>query len=278
MWRQENQGSAEGVDDDLANPLSRSVQQLIEEGKPIKRLSLCYCTEVDGIPADTNSAVLYWMGVFILSAAGRILFFPGFAVTADHLLSYKGTKIVHDDVFNVDHLTIEKNFKSWHITSLKSKKHVGNFKTLNLDHRLFLWFGLSFSNMSVLRRVKKDTVISVKAPSSDSKRRIDNFMKSREGAIFQIVKFHPEARSYSKDGFFHIVFIISTKGAPDYRGNEFAFPYGSPFLSQPVPKELKKIPTRSHRVSLSPETDIQIIAMRLPGSLTSPIVLTGQSK
>src|SRR5574337_525056 len=127
IWHEESQGSVEGVDYDPANPFHQALQNLLDEGKPIDRLTLCYCTEVDD---NTGSAILYWLGVFVLSVAGRIVFFPGFTVTDDHFLKYKGTKLLEDRIFKVNHFTLESDL-TWHITSPKSRKHIFGYKAVN---------------------------------------------------------------------------------------------------------------------------------------------------
>jgi hypothetical protein len=114
-------------------------------------------------------------------------------------------------------------------------------------------------------------------PSADSKRRVDSFIASRDGAVFNCVCLHPDAKDRYKNGFLHFAFIVGPSGFPDYEGMEFGIPFGSPYLREPLPAQIKQIPFRLHRLSLGNLVDIEIVTMWLPGSLTEQVTFTGPS-
>jgi len=257
-----------GEDRDPANPLSRSANRLFEDGLPFKRLSQCFLRE------GADDPVLRWLGVFVLSVGDRVVFFPGFQAEGSAFTEFRGRSLARDQTFNFDHLTLERDFKRWHFTGPKSKEHIGSFNTLHLDQGRNLWLGMSLSDFSVLRTAMEKTNVTFTAPSSDSRRRLEVFQKSREEAMFQIVESHPEARKHHSPGFLHLAFIVGPSGFELYKGPHLAFPEGSPFLAKPLPTGLTKVPIRSHRVSLSSEVHLQITSAWLPGSLKRPVAFT----
>ncbi len=75
------EGGLLGTDNDTNNPLARATRSPLVDGKPLQKLSLCFYSDsiVDGTEGKQN---LKWFGVFVLSSADRLIFFPGFNSTA----------------------------------------------------------------------------------------------------------------------------------------------------------------------------------------------------
>ena len=257
-----------GEDTDPDNPLSRAVDSLFQEGQPFKRLNMCCLQE------DVPAKVPRWFGVFIKSAADRILFFPGLKKTTEPIEGYKGKDLRWNQIFNIDHMTLEKDYKTWHISSSKSEAHIGKLPTAALGNGRYLWFGMSLSHTGTLRDFKKETIITTRVPASDSSRRTQVFIDSRDGANFHILGINPDARNIFPEGFLHFSIIVGHSGFELYRGEKHGYPVDSPFLSKPLPIGELNIPVRLHRVSLSKNIDIQITIAWLPGALKKPIVLT----
>src|SRR5262245_31067080 len=77
-WYMEH--GSQGTDDDPSNPLSRAVNRLFrEDGQPFSVISQCFFGDLAA--RTPRSSPLRWLGVFVLSAAGRVIFFPGFAAS-----------------------------------------------------------------------------------------------------------------------------------------------------------------------------------------------------
>jgi hypothetical protein len=98
-----------GFDDDPGNPFWRAVNRLFEGGQTFARITLCFFGD---LARHTIHSSLRWLGVFILSAGERVVFFPGFAVPPTEIKLFRGQspQLLHDDkTFQLDHLSLEKN-------------------------------------------------------------------------------------------------------------------------------------------------------------------------
>ncbi len=271
------EGGLVGTDDDPYNPLSRAVNNLFKLGQPFKRLTQCFCIDpFETIP--NGGKLLRWFGIFALSAANRVIFFPGFSSPQTLVQGYQGDSLNWNQSFDFDHFSLEKDFKKWHITNPDSSDHLGSPLTLNLGDGRYLWFGISISDLNILRVVKEQTEISALVPPSDATRRTDIILASRSNAVFQILEFHPEAVSSIKSGFLHFGIIIGPKGFEPYSGTEIGIPDGSPFLTEPFPNQSVNLPARLHQVNLSEDIDIQIVTTALTGKMNMPITITSPSR
>lgn len=254
-----------GLDSDPTNPLSRSLARLINTGKPFSRLSLSFLNE--------GSGQLRWFGVF--AEAKRTLFFPGFSVAFDGIESHRGQAPHARRSFEFDHLSLEKDRTTWHVTTRGSSDHLGSPRTLALGNGRVLWFGLSFPSLDAFRPVHDRTEIEFSAPANDASRRREVIMASREQAEFPILSLPDGPLTTQSDSYFHASVIAGPAGFETYLGPEHAFPIGSPYLASPFPSALNDLPTRIHRLQLSSNTDLQITLARLPGKLTVPVTFTG---
>jgi hypothetical protein len=263
---------AVGTDDNQDNPLSRAVKSTLSDGRPDQRLAMCFYDDRDS--AEFN---LRWFGIFILSSKNHLIFFPGFNFVSQGIIAVKG-RMQETRSIQVDHITLENNLKNWHYTSPNSNDHYGRGLTTDLSENRFLWFGLSISDYACLRPVKQETVFQTGAPDSDAKRRMDSFNDSREGVFFNIITSPEDAEKHFAKGFTHFAVIVGPSGFPNYLGPDLGIPFGSPFVKEALPSSLMGVPSRLHRVSLNNKFDIEIMVIRLPGSLTQKVIITGQSR
>jgi hypothetical protein len=180
------------------------------------------------------------------------------------------------DAFSLDHVSLEKNRLSWHLTSENSPRHLGGPKPLAVENNTTLWLGLSISNPIVFRPVFERTTIKALSPASDSRRRLELLRKSREGINFPIVENNGAPIAWT-DSFLHFSFFISSSDSRDYIGPEIGAPYESPYLNRPLPNPLINVPIRHHRTALSPTVHLQILVATLLGQLTIPVTLTSPS-
>lgn len=254
-----------GLDSDPTNPLSRSLARLINTGKPFSRLALSFLNEGEG--------QFRWFGVFV--EGKRTLFFPGFSVAFDGIESHRGQVPHARRSFEFDHLSLEKDRTTWHVTARGSSDHLGSLRTLALGNGRVLWFGLSFASLDAFRPVQDKTAIEFSAPSNDAARRRKIVMASREQAEFPILSLPDCPLAAQPSSYFHASVIAGPAGFETYLGLEHAFAIGSPYLASPFPSVLNDLPTRIHRLQLSSNTDLQITLARLPGKLIVPVAFTG---
>jgi len=262
-WRMD--ASRSGLDSDPANPLSRSLARLISTGKPFSRLSLSFLNEGGG--------QLRWFGVF--AEGKRTMFFPGFSMAFDGIESYRGQKPHALRSFEFDHLSLEQDRTTWHVTTRGSSDHLGSPRTLSLGNGRVLWFGLSFASLDAFLPVQDRTTVEFQCSTSDAARRREIITDARKDAEFPILSLPSGHLVALPDTYFHVSVIAGPAGFKTYLGGEHAFPIGSPYLESPFPSSLIGLPTRIHRLQLSPNTDLQITLTRLTGKLTVPVTFTG---
>ena len=260
-------GAAAGRDAVPENPLSRAVAYLLLGGKPLPRLSMCFF--------DSGQNAFRWLGVFVHSAGDRILFFPGYAAAPTEIHSFLWGNVVWNQPFVFDHVSLESDLRTWHVTTAGSTEHLGGPRTLDLGESRVLWFGLSVADENALRLVRQKTVVTAPVPSSDSRRRIEGLIAARDKAQFPLISRNTDHPRRTEGSFLHFAFVVGSKGFPEYNGPEIAAPYNSPFLSTPLPVVLRDIPLRSHRVELSSTRELQITCCELPGTLKTPLTFTG---
>lgn len=263
----------EGEDTTAANPLSRSLNRLFEDGQPFKRFTQCFLAQAPASEGLKNYK-LWWFGVFVLSQADRVIFFPGLNKTKQHVQAYKGKHLAWDQEFNVDHISLEKDHASWHITSQKSKDHLGSLRTADLGEGRRLWFGMSISTFSSLWPLSQRTSVVTSSPPSDVDRRVRVFKEAREEAKFHIIEPPPDVSKRFEGGFFHVSVIVGPANFKIYKGENHGFPIASPFLTEPLPERILGQPVRYHKVSLSNDLEMQITTSKLPSSLRVPVTFT----
>ena len=165
-----------GEDSDTQNPIARALSRLFLDGQPFERMCHCYFQ-----PEPGN---LRWLGVFVHSAGDRVLFFPGFVSSFTKIQAFKATRETWNQEFLFDHASLERDRRTWHVTSPRSRQHLGRPSTLDIGEGSVLWFGMSVANSTVLRPAHQQTTVNALVPPSDSKRRADVFKSAREGAQF----------------------------------------------------------------------------------------------
>jgi hypothetical protein len=106
IWKME--GVLAGLDDAIDNPLARVTDRLFRLGRPFSRLTKGFFVGPDGI--------CRWLGIFVHSAGDRLLFFPGFAEPQSYVRAYTGDVPRWNQLFQIDHLSLEPDRQSWHIT------------------------------------------------------------------------------------------------------------------------------------------------------------------
>jgi hypothetical protein len=255
-----------GVDGDAYNPLARALSRLLKTGRPFERFLACH---FDPLPMAVG---IRWFGTFVFSDGGRVIYFPGLSERQRLTLTSKGSGEVRQHDFEVDHFSLESNRREWHVTACGSEQHIGSFRTVDLGEGRVLWFGMSVASPDVLRPVKISTEVEAQLPPTDSRRRADVAVQAREGIVFNTLLFDQECQP-AVPGFGHFAVIVGPCGFSQYRGQQLGAPFGSPFIEPPL-GNLANVFLRSHRLSLEPRIDVEIVTAILPGRVTVPAALT----
>jgi len=261
-----------GVDADPVNPLSRAFRELLEQGSPHKSHSLCfYFGEGQDLRASHK---LRWLGVFLLSAGNRVIFFPGFSVPIDWIDTTTVGATSPRRPIDLDHVSLEPNRQRWHFTAPQSRDHYSAGRTPDVGNGRLLWFGLSLSSENALREVSRSTEVLYPSHPSDATRRLELLRDAEQVASSHSVGLMNGSRTRCSPGFLHFTFVVGPREAPNYSGSNWLLPSGSPSLVQPLPPQIPNHQIQLHRIPLGRTYDIQIACMWLPGSLTVPAVWT----
>lgn len=205
-----------GCDTDERTPVARAIRQLFADGKPFSNLCMCFFRETSG--------TLRWLGVFVQSAAGRIIYFPGIRNGFDHIQGHQGATLQWRQAFDFDHMSLEQDRLKWHVTATRSTAHLGSPRTLPLGQDRFLWMGLSIADAQVMRPVMKETSIVFDTPPNDSRRRIEVLHQARDGAQFPMVSLNGNHPIRFDEWFLHFSFIVGPKGSRTMPAVSWAYP------------------------------------------------------
>lgn len=250
------------------NPLSRATKNLFSEsGQPFKRLNKCFFQD----PLD----VIRWFGIFVHSAGDRIIFFPGYSKRQENLIGYRGDSLWKCEEMNVDHISLEKNRHSWHITNQNSSRHIGKIFTQKISQDAYYWFSLSVSSFKSLRLVKENTHIRVPIPSSDIDRRINVFKESRENAVFNVVSLNSQYDPPVAPSFIHFSVFFGPPAFDAPQNTLVGLPDDK--FSYDVECCDKAHPVRLHRIELSNTVELIIIVSSHAGKLKKEFVFSGCS-
>jgi hypothetical protein len=253
-----------GVDDASDNPLARATDRLFRLGKPFLRLGKCFFLGTDG--------TIRWLGIFVHSAGDRLLFFPGLTTLFAHVTAYEHRQQKWKRPFQIDHLSLEPNRRTWHLTSPQSKDHLGKLATHQLDENRTFWFSMSVSLEDDLRPLLRETRVVAATPAQDTDRRAGVVQKSLEGAVFPLVKLNSSSPSVPEPGFLHFCIVAGPKGFAPVNEQIFGLPYGGPFSDLPASRAHDPTPVRIHRLELSDSIDLEVMASAHPGRLKTNVV------
>jgi len=256
-----------GRDDDPKNPMSRALTSLMKDNSCLPTFAQSFLID------ETPDEPWRWLGVFVKSAGDRLLFFPGFKTDIIRVRGSRGEELNFDREFKFDHVSLEKDRGSWHITTARSKKHQGGPIATDLGAGRVLWFGMSLASTGVLRALTKETVATFEVPERTSDWKANEFIRSRQEKEFPGV-YMPEKPPEAEGPIFPLISVIV--GPTDfewYRGPVWGWPYGSDFVYG-KPSENKQIRSSHQRFHLDEQTDIQLTAIWAPGTLLIPAVMT----
>jgi hypothetical protein len=177
-------GKEESIRKDSA--LVKPFEQILLEGKPLERVSYFFYGENGD----------YWLiGSFAYTIARRILFFPGLNMA--RVKHSPDNKEVLDEIHNIDHLTLESNLKTWHV-SLREKKDKGikypRMKPAKISEGVLLWFVMAVPSAKKLEPMPKSQEYIIKANKKEAnnieilEKRLGNFFQSRHQSLFPVIE------------------------------------------------------------------------------------------
>jgi hypothetical protein len=249
-------GGTGETDDTMQSPPARAIRRLLEDGKPGDRI-------VPFTVRDPGTARLRWLGAFVHSSAGRVIFFP------DRPSTVRARNAVVQPGLDVDHLTLESDLHTWHLTSYPSSKHQSAGRTVTQPGHAVGWFGMTLQSLDQLMEVGKQIIIHAEIPPTDAKRRMGLFKNAVDGLEFpELDRMPPRS---PPDSLPHFAVYVS-KTPIDTPPTNALLPIGGPHHVAPD----KPVVTRvgrlySFRIG---ELHFQVVFGWVSGQLLHPIVLT----
>jgi hypothetical protein len=265
----------EGIDADPSNPLARATHRLLNEGQPLKRIHVSFFNPGSGLG-------LRWVGAFVWSAGERLVFFPGFVAPIDVVsLASSSEPTPVDRGFNVDHITLEKDLRTWHITTQgMNRKRLGGYMTQNLGAGRAFWCGMHVRSPECLRLLKRDTVVTTQVPPSDKTRRGKILQAAFEEAPHSCATIDEKTR-ITQPNFIYIGLIVGPA--------DFEHVFEQPKLILGLPRDLPFVQSRKSRpeeqfglslgrAKLNAPLEIDIVTALVPGTMTVPMAFTSPAR
>lgn len=181
---------------DQNSSLVRPFTKLIEDGKPAGKINFLFFQEKNEY---------YILGSFA-NTGRRIVFFPGI-IARKITTSPPDSDLLTKHAVHLDHLTLEENWRNWHIKLLSQNKDLRLKKrnTKRFGDTLFLWFVVAVKSLDKLEIAPKSQSITIQGPhQNELKRRLKELLKARDGSVFYISKLehYPEEQWYLNIEFF----------------------------------------------------------------------------
>jgi hypothetical protein len=188
-------GDESSIDQESA--LVRPFKKLLRDGKPVGKISYLFFQEKE---------INFVLGS-LANTGNRLIFFPGI-IPKKLVESPADQDFLRNHLAHVDHLSLEENWRNWHISLLEKETQgyrLKNKNTKKVSENLFLWFVMAVRTVDKLEKMPKKQEIRMYWPHfSELNRRVKEIIKSREGSIFHITKLdeHVEEEHYLNFEFF----------------------------------------------------------------------------
>lgn len=242
-----------GADVAPENPLARATRRLLDEGH----------RTVSAIPATLSdqAGATFWLGFFALTEVGRVLFFPGFKDRFERIAGglWDG-RSQFDRKLDVDHLTLEANRRTWHITDHSRRRYQRGARTRDVGEGRVLWFCVTTSGPSDFRPLKARTFVPFRPVANEE------VARDREARFFACVG-NGASSTLSLperppgDSALHVAVVVAAPGAPPYDGDGMPFPFAAPGVERIAPATSGVLV----RLLLSPAVELQILATWVSG-------------
>ena len=216
-----------GEDSDPFNPLARATRALLHDGSSFRSAAPVFVGD---------GTALRWLGLFVESDQGLVVFFPGLARQPD-LMGYHRTGHPEQIIPHLaDHVTLEPDRTRWHSTEYagsssrkRGKRGRGprqrGLWTWPIGEGRVLWFGMSIPTAEVLRFARGSTVARAPAPSNRDE--VVRRMKVFDDAIYKGAMppvLTAPSPPPSPTAALHFSVVVAPVGAPEYTGGERGLP------------------------------------------------------
>lgn len=234
----------------------RAMKKLVEEGFP---------QEAFFVLTLKTDAELFYLGSICLSRDEKIIFFPGVkhnTIEKEFTGTYMGKQI--------DHLTLERNLKRWHVT-LAGKDYIKpNPRTRPIGDGLLYWFSFNFKTLTSLPQFLKQgstysiTDIFTSIPSTHSQQREAFLKQSLNAGRTEILtpKVITGCPVQQIGKYFHFSFLVDTNPDKEKKIN---------FAKPPLQCEKTEL-VSSHRIEIKEHLDLVIVCAYLPGELPHSVL------
>jgi hypothetical protein len=235
--------------------LVRPFRKLMEEGKPIGKTAFLFYRE---------NNVYHVLGSFAFT--DRTIFFPG--LTFSRVAHTPDDRdLTSDEVDDIEHFTLEKNFVDWHVRLSDRNKKYHKLKTKKINDNVMLWFVMAISDRHKLELMPKIREYELKAlHQQDLERRRDLMLDSINGSIFPVTEI-----SYTPDSphFLNFEFFISNRKSKELDLPKGLFVMPPPF-SKPDGLDRGIRSKAVYDFSLKENMAISIRTSKIKGSLKYP--------
>lgn len=261
--------------------LFRVYSKLVKSGKPAGKLNYIFYSPQDSrtftcSPQDNKT---FTLGTLCYTPGRQLLFFPGFTADAIHTFAEHDPRpLLSKSNFPIDHFTLEKSHRRWHITSTRApdgKEYIKPLRVHRVSESFIHWFSVSIQDEGRLQETRRVNRMVFPCPASDADRRLSELTRARDGAIFHILHLPDESIPRKTGEFLHFDFWIDLSPT----GQDLSHPSIRPPTSSnvvqyqtPLPK---KSSVRSHRVRVVDFPGaVIVIASKHKGALKYPEVIT----
>jgi len=243
----------QGVTDNIESGLLRPFRFILDDGKPIGKISYFFYEE---------EHKQYVLGTFCKSQ--KIIFFPG-----GYNFQIMESSNVSDKLASkeIDHFTLDTNLETWHI-SLKKKKQTKSKlpkkRTLKMKDGRILWFVMQANSVKDFEEAPKKIKTILFHKTSELQRRSKEIMNSRENSEFKIC--NPQ-NGLEKPCVTNFEFYVNETGKMSFIG----FPVYRHKLDNPTQDTREVIPNVVYQVKL-PKSNITcgVRISQFPGSNKAP--------
>lgn len=239
--------------------LVRPFRKLLDSGNPIGKINFIFYSENDQ----------HYIVGSIVNTKKRLIFFPGVKTLKITESPQDEEKLENHTLF-VDHLSLEKNWKKYHI-SLKDKEQNPQLqvkKTKELSDDVVLWFLMAIKSLDKLEEMPKSQEFHLYGKNSqDLTRRLGEFMDARAGSVFQVLDVKGKAES---NWYLNLEFFLSKKTSGDYKKEspKTKTVYYTSLVEEPVDTKIENFPTKFHWIRLKEFSGrLWVRVSRMPGIL-----------
>jgi len=157
-------GKGVGISKDENSSLVRPYRRFLEDGTKVGLVKYI-CLK--------DKEKLFVLGSLVYTSKKRILYFPG--TIAKKIIRPPG-KLIKENLNkdysneitepNIDHITLELNFRKWHVKLLDRDEWYTSKQTREINNSLYFWFQLQIKSLHELEPLPEKQEVLVKIPNN----------------------------------------------------------------------------------------------------------------